>query len=161
MVRNQYRKLFDGDPEWMERAAALAERTFEISQYLVDVERVVDFGASFPHRVTYHDSCHVNRHLGVSSQPRAMLAAVKGLTLVEMEDSDVCCGFGGLFSYTHAPISHAIVDTKVKNIMNANVDAALTAETGCLLNIEAALQRAGAPIRVYHLIEVIGGVTVG
>jgi L-lactate dehydrogenase complex protein LldE len=161
MVRNHYIKLFEGDPEWRERAAAVAERTFEIFQYLVDVERIVDFGASFPHRVTYHDSCHVNRRLGIKTQPRAILGAVKGLTLVEMEASDVCCGFGGLFSYTHAPISHAIVDTKVRNIMNANVDAAVTAETGCLLNIEAALKKAGAPVGVYHLIEVIEGVTVG
>lgn len=158
MVRNHYAKLFTEEPEWMQRAAALAERTFEISEYLAEVERVLDFGASFPHRVTYHDSCHVKRHLGVSSQPRALLSTVKGLALVEMEASDGCCGFGGLFSYTHMPISHAIVDSKIRNIVNANVDAAITAETGCLLNIESALKREGSSVKVYHLVEVIGGV---
>lgn len=157
MVRNHYAKLFAEEPEWMQRAAAVAERTFEISEYLVDMERVLDFGASFAHRVAYHDSCHVKRSLGVSAQPRALLRAVKGLSLVEMDASDNCCGFGGLFSFTHAPISHAIVDSKVRNIINADVDAAITAETGCLLNIEAALKREGASVKVYHLMEVIGG----
>ncbi|MBI4773297.1 MAG: (Fe-S)-binding protein [Deltaproteobacteria bacterium] len=157
MVRNHYPALFDKEPDWRRRALAVAARTYELTEYLVHVAKRLDLGVQCPLRATYHDSCHVTRHLGVREEPRRLLQHVDGLVLVEMEQSDRCCGFGGLFRWTHAPISRALSEEKARMIEATGVDAVITAETGCLLNIEAALDRIGSRVKAFHVAEVLGG----
>ena len=157
MVRNHYPGLFDEEPKWRLRAQSVAARTFELTEYLVRVAEGPELGTRTPMRVTYHDSCHVTRHLGIREEPRRLLQNVDGLVLIEMEQSDRCCGFGGLFRWTHAPISRALSEKKARLIDATGVDAVITAETGCLLNLEAALRRIGSRVKAFHVAEVLGG----
>jgi len=157
MVRNHYPRLFETESDWRLRAQAVGARTFELTEYLVHVAQRLDLGSRCPIRVTYHDSCHVTRHLGIREEPRRLFQHVEGLVLVEMEQSDRCCGFGGLFRWTHAPISRALSEEKARIIEATGVDAVLTAETGCLLNLQAALDRIGSRVKAYHVAEVLGG----
>ena len=116
MIKAHYPELFDDDPNWRAKADALAAKTYELTSFLVDVLGVTKVDAAFDGAVTYHDSCSGLRELGVRTQPRKLLASVEGLTLVEMKDSDVCCGFGGTFAVKYSDISGAIVDAKAKNV---------------------------------------------
>lgn len=157
MVRNHYVELFVDDPAWRRRAQQLADKTVEFSQYLVDVVGMQDFGARFDGRLTYHDSCHLLRRLGIAAQPRKLLSRVRGATLIEMEDSDCCCGFGGSFSIKYADISAAMVQDKVKHILATGADAVVGCDVGCLMNIQGALSRSGAPVKTLHIAQVLAG----
>jgi L-lactate dehydrogenase complex protein LldE len=157
MVRHHYAELLQNDIKWLERARHLAQRTYEFSEYLVDVLGVDDLGARFDGRVTYHDSCHLLRGIGVRQQPRTLLQHVSGLDFVEMQDSDYCCGFGGTFSVKYPEISDAMVTDKVKNIMHTQADAVVGCDMGCLMNIQGKLSRLGSPIRVMHLAQILAG----
>src|SRR5918998_2203021 len=112
---HHYPELFADDPNWLPKANALRAKTYELTSFLVDVLGVTSVDARFDGAVTYHDSCSGLRELGVKRQPRQLLKSVEGLTLVEMKDSDVCCGFGGTFAVKYSDISGAIVDAKAKN----------------------------------------------
>ncbi len=116
MLKVHYPELFHGDPNWQPRADAFAAKSFELVSFLVDVLGVTASSAQFAGSVTYHDACSGLRELGVKAQPRALLATVAGLTLAEMHDADVCCGFGGTFCVKYPEISNAIVTKKVANI---------------------------------------------
>jgi L-lactate dehydrogenase complex protein LldE len=107
MVRHHYQELFRNNPQWLQRALDLANRTYEFSEYLVDVLGVSDLGVRFDGKVTYHDSCHLLRGIGVKEQPRTLLRNVSGIDFVEMHNSDTCCGFGGTFSIKYPDISNA------------------------------------------------------
>lgn len=155
MVRHQYPRLFDEDSEWRTRALAVADRTFEFTQFLVDILGVTDLGARVDCRVTYHDSCHLNRHLGIHDQPRILLQAVKDLRLVEMEDSERCCGFGGTFSLKYPEISLAIVQDKVDNILSTQADLVVGCDMGCLMNIQGRLNRQGSAVQVKHIAQLL------
>jgi L-lactate dehydrogenase complex protein LldE len=155
MVRHHYAELLQNDSKWLKRARHLAQRTFEFSEYLVDVLGVDDLGARFDGRVTYHDSCHLLRGIGVKQQPRALLQKVSGIDFVEMRDSDYCCGFGGTFSVKYPEISDAMVTDKVKNIMETKADAVVGCDMGCLMNIQGKLSRLGSPIKVMHLAQIL------
>jgi L-lactate dehydrogenase complex protein LldE len=161
MVRHGYPQLFAGDPRWRMRAEALAAKTFELSQFLVDVAGVTDVGARCRGTFTYHDSCHLMRSLGVSEQPRRLIGRVRGARLVEMFNSDRCCGFGGAFSVHYPEISTAMVDDKVDNILATGADAVVGCDMGCLMNIEGRLSRRGASVRVLHLAELLNGAAAG
>jgi L-lactate dehydrogenase complex protein LldE len=127
--------------------------------FLVDVLGVTKVDAAFDGAVTYHDSCSGLRELKVKTQPRRLLASVEGLTLVEMKDSDVCCGFGGTFAVKYSDISGAIVEAKARNIEEAHAPTLLAGDLGCLMNMAGKLSRDGRPIQVRHVAEVLAGMT--
>ncbi|MEN8245043.1 MAG: (Fe-S)-binding protein, partial [Thermodesulfobacteriota bacterium] len=155
MVRNHYDDLFENDSKWLERARLVGERTFEFSEFLVDVLKIEDVGASFAERVTYHDSCHLMRGIGVSRQPRKLIANVKGIDFVEMHDSDRCCGFGGAFSFKYPDISTAMLEDKVRNIEASGAQAVVGCDMGCLMNIQGMLNRKNINIKTMHIAELL------
>lgn len=155
MVRHHYPELFADDPAWLARARQVAAKTFELTEYLVDVLGVDDLGAVYNGRVTYHDSCHLARFLGVRTQPRKLIAKVKGAEFVEMADSDRCCGFGGTFAVKYAAISVAILEDKVKNILATGADTVLGCDISCLMNIQGLLSRQGHPIKTLHIAQLL------
>ena len=157
MVRHHYLTLFQNDSHWLQRAQNLAGRIYEFSEYLVDVLGVEDLGVRFDGKVTYHDSCHLLRGIGVQEQPRKLLTHVSGAELVEMYNSDYCCGFGGAFSVKYPDISNAMVGDKVKNIIDTGADAVVGCDMGCLMNIHGKLSRMGSDIKVMHLAQLLAG----
>jgi L-lactate dehydrogenase complex protein LldE len=150
-VKFHYPELFQDDPVWFRRATELAARVFELSQYLVDVLKVDDFGAAFAGKVAFHESCHNLRRLGISAQPRKLLAAVKGAEVVPMNQEDFCCGFGGTFANNYADISESMVQDKVENFLSSGADVLLLSEPGCLLNINGYLSRKHPQKKARHL----------
>jgi L-lactate dehydrogenase complex protein LldE len=154
-VRHRYPELFPaGQPEHA-LAVDVAARTFEFTEFLTRVLQIEDVGACFPHRVTYHASCHILRGLRLREEPKQLLRAVKGLELVEMEDEEACCGFGGIFSVVYPEVSRSMMEHKVRRIMASGAEAVVVAEPGCIMNIAGGLQKAGSPIRALHLIQVL------
>lgn len=161
MLKSHYPRLFQGEPVAEARARAFAERVHELISFLVDVrgmkEVPPEIGAAFDGRVTYHDSCSGLRELGVKQQPRQLLTSVKGLQLVEMPDSEVCCGFGGTFSVKFPDISNAMVEKKTANVATVAPDLVLAGDLGCLLNIAGKLSREGRRTGARHVAEVLAG----
>ncbi len=155
MVRHHYPDLFKNDPLWVGRASAVAARTFEFSEYLVDVLKTEDLSARYTGRITYHDSCHLLRGLRVQEQPRRLLRRVAGAEFVEMKNSDTCCGFGGTFALKYPDISCAMVDDKVDHIVASGADTVVGCDTGCLLNIAGAISRRGLAIKTLHIAEIL------
>jgi L-lactate dehydrogenase complex protein LldE len=155
MVRHHSPELFAHDPVMRERALAVGCKTFEFSEYLVDVLSLTDLGASFPGTVTYHDSCHLARTLGIRTQPRQLLGHVRGLSLVEMENSDTCCGFGGTFSVNYPDISLALVDDKIDNILKTGAQTVVGCDVSCLMQMRGRLTRRRETIRVLHLAQIL------
>ncbi len=155
MVRHHYLELFADDPHWLARAKKVGGNIFELTEFLVDVLHISDVGAAYQGTVTYHDSCHLLRSLGVGRQPRELLSHVRGLTLVEMAQSDRCCGFGGTFSIKYPDISTALVADKVERILETGADTVVGCDMGCLLNIEGYLTRMGHPVTVKHIAELL------
>jgi len=145
-IKFHYPELFRDDPEWLKRAEDLAPRV-----YLVDVLKVEDFGATFEGRVTFHESCHNLRRLGISAQPRKLVAGVKGAEVVPMNQEDFCCGFGGTFANSYADISESMVQDKVENYLASGADVLLLSEPGCLLNIGGYVSRLHPHRKVMHL----------
>jgi len=155
MLRHGYPELFADDPAWLPRAQSLAKRTFEFSEYLVDVLGVTDLGARWDGSLAYHPSCHLLRGLGIDRQPRALLAAVQGATLVELPNAEECCGFGGIFSVVHPEVSKEMLARKIDNLEQSNAPTLVVADTGCLMHIAGGLQRNKKPQKVVHLVEVL------
>jgi L-lactate dehydrogenase complex protein LldE len=156
-VKHRYPGMFTEGSDERERAVRLAGRVMEFSQFLVHVLRVTDVGASFPHRVASHYPCHLTRGLGVRSEPLELLQAVQGLELVELNESDTCCGFGGIFSVVYPEVSRAMMETKVKNVAASGAEVVVVSEPGCLVNIRGGLLKAGSRVRAMHLIEILAG----
>ncbi len=158
MVRTHYPELLGDDPAWRARAEALAAKTWELTQFLTDVLAVDTVPGRFDGTVTYHDSCAGLREMGVKAQPRALLAKVAGLTLVEMAECENCCGFGGTFAVKFGEISTRLADDKCRNVEAAGADALVLGDLGCMLNIEGRLRRRGhASTQVLHVAEVLAG----
>ncbi len=157
MLKVHYPELFQGDPNWAPRANAFAAKCFELISFLVDVLGVTTCKARFEGEVTYHDACSGLRELGVKAQPRALLAGVPGLTLTEMQDAEVCCGFGGTFCVKYPEISNAIVTKKAANIQATGAHVLLAGDLGCLMNMAGKLAREGNNIEVRHVAEVLAG----
>ena len=154
MVRSFYPELLAHSPLRGD-ADALRGRIFEFSEFLVHVAKVTDVGAEFPHRVTYHDSCHLIRELQLRGEPRALLRNVKGLELVEMTRSDECCGFGGVFSVKFGMISAAMGQTKSSNIDATKAEFVTSCDSSCLMHIEGVLRKSGSPVRSIHLASIL------
>lgn len=159
MLKKHYPGLFKGDAAWEARAQAFSAKVHELVSFLVDVRgmRVVD--ARLDAAVTYHDSCSGLRELDIKAQPRALLASVEGVKLVEMADPDVCCGFGGTFCVKYPDISNAIVQEKTKNIEASGAQTLLAGDLGCLMNMAGKLRREGSKVEVRHVAEVLAGMT--
>ena len=154
-VRHRYPELFPAGT--LEHAAALdtAARTFEFSEFLTRVLKVTDVGARFPHRVTYHASCHLLRGMGLRDEPKQLLRAVRGLELISLPEEETCCGFGGVFSVVYPEVSRAMMEAKVRNIEAAGAEVVVVGEPGCLMNIAGGLAKAGSRVRPMHLIQVL------
>jgi len=155
MVRHGYLELFKDNPKWLPRAEALAERTYEFSEYLVDVRNISELGACWPGRLTYHPSCHLLRGLGVDRQPRALLVAVKDAEIVELPEREDCCGFGGVFSVEHPELSAEFLKCKIADLEKTEAPTLVVADTGCLMHIQGGLRRQGKRQRVVHIAEVL------
>jgi L-lactate dehydrogenase complex protein LldE len=151
----EYPHIFRGDREWEPKAKALAAKTYELTQFLVDVLKVEDVGAKLEGRATYHTSCHMTRLLGVKEAPFRLLKNVKGLELVPLPNAHQCCGFGGTFSVKMGPISEQMVDEKIEHIEETQADYLIGADCGCLMNIGGRIERQGKPIKVMHIAEVL------
>ena len=159
MISAHYPELFgEGDP-WRARAEELAARTHELLSFLTDVARAELPAAEYAGVATYHDGCSGLRELGVRDQPRALLGAVEGLELVEMEDTEVCCGFGGTFCVKYPDISERMVTDKVALAAATGADTLLGGDLGCLLNIAGRAARLEVPLEVRHAAEVLAGMT--
>ena len=159
MIKAHYPEMFAGDPEWLPRAEELAGRTWELTAFLVDVCGWDDIDARLDVTATYHDSCASLREHDVKAQPRALLAKVAGLTVTEMAETEVCCGFGGTFCVKYPEISNHMVSEKVGNIRATGAGLVLAGDLGCLMNIAGKLKREGAPVAARHVAEVLAGMT--
>jgi len=155
MIHHYYPKLFEDDPVMLDKALRLKEKTYEFSQFLVNVLGVEDVGATFPHKVTYHPSCHGTRLLGIKDEPMKLLQHVKGLELVPLPDAELCCGFGGTFAVKMSDISGAMVSEKVHNVESTGAEVLVGIDMGCLMNISGNIHAEGKPIRVMHLAELL------
>jgi L-lactate dehydrogenase complex protein LldE len=155
MIRHGYLELFSEDPHWLPRARALAERTYEFTEFLVNYLGISDLGARFNGNLSYHASCHLLRDLGVEHQPQALLSAVHGASLVELPYADECCGFGGVFSAEHPEISSAMLARKLENIANSGADLVVSCDAGCMTNINGGLHRLGQSARLVHIAEIL------
>ncbi|WP_027860346.1 (Fe-S)-binding protein [Marmoricola sp. URHB0036] len=144
-----------GDTRLQERVASLEPRVFELSEFLVDVLGVTDVGASFPHTVTYHPTCHSLRALGVGDRPRRLLEAVHGLTLVDLPGADQCCGFGGTFAVKNADTSIAMGSDKVRHVRETGAEVLVAGDNSCLMHLSGLLTRQRAGVRTMHLAEVL------
>lgn len=149
MVRHHYPRLGGA------AAALLASRTYELTEFLVDVLGVVDVGAYFPHRVTYHPSCHGLRLLGLGERPRRLLQAVKGLELVDLPGAEECCGFGGTFAVKNADVSAAMGRDKVRSAMSTGAGVLCGADNSCLMHLGGILRRQESPQRTLHIAEIL------
>ncbi len=158
MVRHGYAQLFADDPAWLARSRRVAARTFEFTEYLVDVLGITDLGAGCPATLTYHDSCHLLRGLGVERQPRALIGAVRGARLVEMEEAARCCGFGGTFAVRYPEISTAMTADKVDRIAASGAEAVVGCDMSCLMNIAGLIKRRGLDIRVIHIARLLAAI---
>ena len=159
MLAHHYPALLADDPDWAPRARAFAARVHELVSFLVDVRGMTRVDAAFAGTVTYHDSCSGLREMGVKRQPRALLASVAGLTLTEMPDCEVCCGFGGTFSVKYPDVSNAIVEKKTRDVAESGARTLLAGDLGCLMNMAGKLRREGKAIAVRHVAEVLAGDT--
>lgn len=157
MVKHQYPALFDDDPRWQKRAEAVSSKIFELTEYIVDILKIEDVGALFKGKVTYHDSCHLFRNLGIADQPRKLISKVKGIQLVEMKNSDKCCGFGGTFAVKYSDISTAILEEKVDNIIATGADFVVGCDISCLMNIQGMLSRRDSHIKTMHIAQLLAG----
>jgi len=157
MIREHYPALLGDDPGLREKSQTLARRTYELTSFLADVRDFTAVDAAFNCAVTYHDSCAGLRECGIRRQPRRLLQQVRGLTLREMADSNVCCGFGGTFCVKYPDISARMAGDKAHAVAQSGADAVLGGDLGCLLNIAGCIKRSGGGARVFHVAEVLAG----
>ncbi|MEA3446674.1 MAG: (Fe-S)-binding protein [Bacteroidota bacterium] len=153
-IKNYYAEILN-EKEARKFDQFVKPRLFEFSDFLVNHINYTDFGATFRHKVTYHDACSALREYGIKEEPRKLLSNVEGLELVEMEASDVCCGFGGTFSVKHKHISSAMVEQKVEYALDTGAEYIVSTESSCLLNIESYSKKQKLPIKIIHLADVL------
>ncbi|WP_326777326.1 (Fe-S)-binding protein [Streptomyces sp. NBC_01445] len=157
MVRDNYPRIAAKgiDPRLTQVSDSLVPRMYELTEFLVDVLGVTDVGAYFPHKVTYHPSCHGLRMLGLGDRPTKLLNAVKGLELIELPGAEECCGFGGTFAVKNSDVSTAMGTDKVDNSLSTGADVLCGADNSCLMHIGGILRRQDAPQRALHLAEIL------
>ncbi len=164
-IAKDYPAMFDAGDPWQARAAALGARTWEITAFLTDVLGIETVAQAATQAAavtaTYHDSCSGLRSLGVHAQPRRLLASVEGLELREMVESDVCCGFGGMFCVKYPDISNVMVGDKTRNIAETGAELLLAGDLGCLMNMAGKASREGRAFKARHVVEVLAGDLAG
>ncbi len=153
-VRNYFHKLFHNSSLHNEYRQ-LTRNIYEFSDFLVNVVKITDFGARFSAKVTYHDSCAALREYGIKDEPRILLKNVKGMELIEMEDTDVCCGFGGTFSVKHEAVSTAMAEQKVENALKTGAEYIVSTDSSCLIHQDGYIQKHKLPIKVISLVDVL------
>jgi len=154
MVR-EYANIFKDDPEWGPLAMELRDKTYELTQFIVDVLQIVDLNASFPGKVTYHPSCHMTRILGVKAAPLKLLKKVQNLELIELPIGEDCCGFGGTFAVKNSVISGEMVKEKSRHVTETNAEYLVGGDMACLLNIGGRMQREGKHVEIKHIAEIL------
>lgn len=154
MVRNYYSELFHNTALHIE-CRQLQKNLFEFTEFLVKELKVLDVGATFEAKVTYHDSCSALREIGIKEEARLLLQNVKGLELIEMKDNETCCGFGGSFSVKHEAISTAIAEQKVNNAIDTGAEYIVSTDLSCLMHMDAYIKKHKLPIKIMHLIDVL------
>jgi L-lactate dehydrogenase complex protein LldE len=155
MIHHYYPELFKDDPVLAEKVRRLIDKTYEFSQFLVNVLGIREMGAVFPYTVTYHPSCHAFRLLGVKEEPLQLLKHVDQLRLVDLPHATDCCGFGGTFAVKMHEISEAMVSEKADHVMETGAEVLVGTDMGCLMNIGGRLRHQGRQIRVMHLAELL------
>ena len=156
-IRIHYPELFQDDKAWSARAEKMAARSYELVTFLTEVMGVDSLSGKFQGVVTYHDSCSGLRELGIKSQPRTLLESLKGVEISEMQDSEVCCGFGGTFCVKYPEISTHLADRKIDNIVASEADILTGGDLGCLMNLGGRLKRLCKTTRVFHVAEILAG----
>ena len=162
MVRVFYPELFHDEPGQADRIASVAGRTFELTEFIVDVLGVTRLPATpdAPRRsVTYHEGCHLRREIGVTTQPRALIEAAPGVELVEMRQAEVCCGFGGTFAVKYADISGAMLADKIRDVAETGADAVVACDSTCLMQIGGGLEKQGMAARPLHVAQLLDEAT--
>lgn len=155
MVSHHFADLYERDAAALEKVHRMEHRVYEFSKFLTEVAKVDDVGAHFPHKVTYHDSCHALREMGVKAGPRRLLSSVRGLTLAEMDKAEECCGFGGTFSVKFDTVSGGMAGTKIDSIHRTGADYVVSIDSSCLMQLQGALLRRGSAVKAIHLAEVL------
>lgn len=157
MVRELYPRAAEwaGDHALLQEVQALAPKVYELSEFLVKRLGIEDVGAYYPHRVTYHPTCHAARLLRVGDAPLKLLRNVKGMTLVELPSADQCCGFGGTFSVKNADTSIAMMSDKVTNVLATRAEACTAGDNSCLMHIGGGLSRLRSGVKTVHLAEIL------
>ncbi|MGA7858828.1 MAG: (Fe-S)-binding protein [Terracidiphilus sp.] len=157
MIRDQYPGLFDelGNEDLRRQFTALLPRVYELSEFLIDRLGVDDVGAYFPHRVTYHASCHGLRALHLADRPFRLLAKVRGLQLAPLENLDRCCGFGGTFSIKNSEVSSAMLDTKLRDVFSTRAEYCTALDNSCLMHLSGAMHRQHASMRTIHMAQIL------
>ncbi len=157
MIRRHYPEVLAHDTAYAPRANALAAKTHELTSFLVNIRGMKTVGAACTTRICYHDSCSSLRDMGTRAEPRRLLASVEGLTLSELTDGDVCCGFGGLFSVKYPEISQRMADDKIADAGATGADTLVGGDLGCLLHLAGRMERKGVVLRVRHVAEILAG----
>ncbi|HNX88357.1 MAG TPA: (Fe-S)-binding protein [Paludibacteraceae bacterium] len=154
-VIHHYHKLLKDQPELMGKLDKQKQHIYELSDFLVNVLHYTDFEACFQHKVTYHDSCSALREYGIKNEPRQLLSRVKGLELIEMEECETCCGFGGTFAVKNPDISSAMAEKKVLNALATGVEYIVSTEASCLMNINGYIAKHKLPMKGIHLADIL------
>ncbi len=154
-IKNYYHRLLKEDEKPLQQFERLAPTIFEFSDFLVNQLKITDLGASFNHKVTFHDSCAGLREYGIKEEPRRLMEKVKGLELIEMENTTTCCGFGGTFAAKFHDISTAMTEQKVEFALKTGAEYIVSTEASCLMNIEAYIKKQKLPIKTIHLVDVL------
>jgi L-lactate dehydrogenase complex protein LldE len=157
MIREQYVRVAElaGDSGLAQEVRAVADRVFELTEFLVDQLGVSDVGAYFPHRVTYHPSCHGLRALQLGERPIRLLRNVRGIELVRLPEAEQCCGFGGTVALSNADTSTAMLSDKIRAVLDTRAEVCTASDNSCLLHIEGGLSRQRTGVRALHLAEIL------
>lgn len=156
-IIHHYPKILKGEQEWLDKQATLRSKVYELSDFLINVLKIESIDVSFPHKVTFHDACSALREYGVSEEPRRLLRMLKGLEIVEMNESDTCCGFGGTFAVKNTAISTAMAEQKVINALATGVKYIVSTDSSCLMNVNGYITKHRLDIKGVHLADVLSG----
>ncbi len=154
-VIHHYQKVLKDNESLLEKHAKLQPQLFELTDFLVNKLNFTDFGANFPHKVTFHDSCSALREYGIKDEPRKLLTNVKGLELIEMNESDTCCGFGGTFAVKNNAISTSMTEMKVRYALETGAEFILSTEASCLMNINGFCSKQKLPVKGMHIADIL------
>ena len=154
-IIHHYSQILNDNTELLQQFEKMKDSIYELSDFLINILHVENLGAAFPHKVTYHDSCAALREYGIKEEPRRLLAQVKGLELIEMPESETCCGFGGTFSVKNNAVSTAMAEKKVLNALETGAEYIVSTEASCLMNINAYCSKQQLPIKGIHLADIL------